>query len=38
MTCGDNELYSKQTSKGRYKTGAEQTLTTKILEVGSGAM
>lgn len=36
MTCGDNELYSK--SKGRYKTGAEQTLTTKILEVGSGAM
>lgn len=39
MTRGVNEENSKSKSpKERYKTGVEQTLTTKVLEVGLGAM
>lgn len=39
MNSGDNEQYSKiQSQEEKYKTGAEQTRTSKKLEVGSGAM
>lgn len=39
MNSGDDEQYSEiQSQDEKYKTGAEQTRTSKKLEVGSGAM
>lgn len=39
MTCSDNEKRLKsKSSKQKYITGAEQTRTSKKLEVGSGSM
>lgn len=39
MTCGDNQRCSKRNgAKEKYKAGAEQTQTSKKIEVGSSAM